>query len=91
MQEYTKLTGFDIRGRGGKLHQRLLVGRREDPVRFPHAWLPNLFMISAIQASATYNYLHVTDEQGRHLAQLIRTLLEQKVRTIEPTEEDQAA
>ena len=91
MQEYTKLTGFDIRGRGGKSLTDYWSDGAKSLFGFHTRGFPNLFMISAIQASATYNYLHVTDEQARHLAQLVRTLLDQKIRTIEPTEEDQAA
>jgi cyclohexanone monooxygenase len=91
MQEYTKLTGFDIHGRGGQSLTDYWSDGAKTLFGFHSRGFPNLFMISAVQASATYNYLHVTDEQGRHLAQLIRTLIDQKVRTIEPTEEDQAA
>ncbi len=91
MQEYTKLTGFEIRGRDGKSLTDYWSDGAKTLFGFHTRGFPNLFMISAIQASATYNYLHVTDEQARHLAQLVRTLLDQKVRTIEPREEDQAA
>jgi cyclohexanone monooxygenase len=91
MQEYTRSTGFEIHGRGGQSLSDYWSDGAKTLFGFHSRGFPNLFMISAIQASATYNYLHVVDEQARHLAQLVRQLQSDKVRTIEPTEADQAA
>jgi cyclohexanone monooxygenase len=48
-------------------------------------------MLSVVQASATYNYLHITDEQASHLAHVVRRCLDNRVRTVDVNEADQNA
>jgi cyclohexanone monooxygenase len=91
MLEYTKLLGFEIEGRDG----RTLSGSWESGARTLYGihthGFPNLFMLSVIQASATYNYLHVADQQAQHLASTITHCLKDHVRTLEPTDAAQNA
>ena len=91
MQEYTKLTGFEIHGRNGVALSDHWANGVKTLFGFHSRGFPNLFMVSVVQTSATYNYLHIADEQARHLAHVVRCCLDDGVRTIEPNEEDQAA
>jgi cation diffusion facilitator CzcD-associated flavoprotein CzcO len=91
MQEYTKLTGFEIHGRGGLAMSQYWAAGAKTLFGHQSRGFPNLFMLSVVQATATYNYLHVADEQARHLSHVVSSCLAEQVRTIEPAEEDQAA
>jgi cyclohexanone monooxygenase len=91
LMEYTKLTGFEIRGRHGqRLSERWADGTRTFFGLHTRGF-PNLFMLSVVQASATYNYLHVTDEQARHLAHVVRRCLDDRIRTLDVNEADEKA
>ena len=70
MQEYTKLTGFDIHGAGGQSLTECWATARERFFGLHTRGFPNLFMLSAVQRQ--HGQLpHVTDERAVHLAQLI--------------------
>ena len=91
LMEYTKLTGFEIRGRQGqRLSERWADGTRTFFGLHTRGF-PNLFMLSVVQASATYNYLHVTDEQARHLAHVVRRCLDDRIRALDVNEADEKA
>jgi cyclohexanone monooxygenase len=91
LMEYTKLTGFEIRGRDGqRLSERWAEGTRTYFGLHTRGF-PNLFMLSVVQASATYNFLHITDEQARHLAHVVRRCLDDRVRTVDVNEADENA
>jgi cyclohexanone monooxygenase len=91
LMEYTKLTGFEIRGRHGQcLSERWAEGTRSFFGLHTRGF-PNLFMLTVIQASATYNYLHVTDEQAHHLAHIVRRCLDEGIRTLDVNEADENA
>jgi cyclohexanone monooxygenase len=91
MMEYTKLTGFEIRGRRGQpLSERWAEGTRSFFGMHTRGF-PNFLMLTASQASATYNFLHVTDEQAKHLAHLVRRCLDDRVRTLDVNEADENA
>jgi cyclohexanone monooxygenase len=91
LMEYTKLTGFEIRGRNGqRLSERWADGTRTFFGLHTRGF-PNLFMLSVVQASATYNYLHVTDEQARHLAHVVRRCLDDRIRALDVNEADEKA
>jgi cyclohexanone monooxygenase len=91
LMEYTKLTGFEIRGRRGqRLSERWADGTRTFFGLHTRGF-PNLFMLSVVQASATYNYLHVTDEQANHLAHVVRRCLDDRVRSVDVNEADENA
>ncbi len=91
LMQYTKLTGFEIRGRQGqRLSDRWADGTRTFFGLHTRGF-PNLFMLSVVQASATYNYLHVADEQARHLAHVVRRCLDDGIRTLDVNEADEKA
>jgi cyclohexanone monooxygenase len=91
MMEYTKLTGFEIRGRQGqRLSERWAEGTRTFFGLHTRGF-PNLLMLTVSQASATYNYLHVADEQANHFAHLVRRCLDDRVRTLDVNEADENA
>ncbi len=91
LQEYTRLTGFDIRGRDGQS----LSDRWSDGAKTLYGihsrGFPNLFLVSAIQAAPSYNYLHVVDEQVIYIARVISRCLADGVRTLEVSQEEESA
>jgi cyclohexanone monooxygenase len=52
---------------------------------------PNLFRISTVQTGTTFNYTHIATEIADHIAYLVRTCIDRKIRAIEATEESESA
>ncbi|KAK3066605.1 hypothetical protein LTS18_001609, partial [Coniosporium uncinatum] len=56
-----------------------------------HGWttrgFPNCFFVSIVQAALTPNFIHVTAEQARHIAYVVKTCKERDIGTVEPTDE----
>ncbi|MDG2003568.1 MAG: monooxygenase, partial [Novosphingobium sp.] len=50
---------------------------------------PNLFIMSLTQAGVSVNYVHIADEQTRHIADIIARCLAENVVTVQPSEEAQ--
>lgn len=48
---------------------------------------PNLFHLSLLQSAGSVNYLHVIDEQARHVAEVVAAAREHPDRYVEPTAE----
>jgi cyclohexanone monooxygenase len=71
MTEFTKEAGFDIRGRDGiKLSDHWVRGART-LYGMQTAGFPNFFLISLVQAGVAINYVHIAEEQSRHIAYII--------------------
>ena len=52
---------------------------------------PNCFIISNAQAGFTVNFPHMLNEQGKHLAYIIKQALDQEVRAVEVSQEAEDA
>lgn len=86
--EYTRLTGFELHGRGIDLSEhwgtagvRTFHGMSTD--RFP-----NLFFIGGnLQTASAVNAVHLLDEQAHYVAHIVSTLFESGDATIEATTE----
>jgi cyclohexanone monooxygenase len=84
---FTHRSGMDIYGREG---QRLSEAWR-DGTSTLHGWtapgFPNCFWIQQTQATISVNGLYPMAYQAAHLAYVIRTASERKIRTLEATQE----
>ena len=52
---------------------------------------PNCFFITVVQAGLTPNFIHMTEEQAKHFAYMVKTCKERGIRSIEPTEQAEQA
>ena len=83
---YTRLTGFNIHGRGGEsLDKHWRAG-----VRTLHGLttdeFPNCFILGGNQQSAAaVNAVHLLDEQAEHVAYIYRTMRERGISRVEPS------
>jgi cyclohexanone monooxygenase len=84
---YTRRAGYEIYGRGGES----LAEKWAEGVRSFHGMhlrgFPNCFIMSNAQSGFTPSYPHMLNEQGKHIAYIIKNGIDNKVRTIEATAE----
>ena len=89
--DYSRRAGLEIHGRNGQS----LTEKWEGGIRTLHGMhvhgFPNCFLMSNPQAGFTANYPHRLAEQAKHLAYIIQTGLERSLRSIEVSEEGEAA
>lgn len=56
-----------------------------------HGWtsrgFPNCFFVQVVQAALTPNFIHVTNEQAKHIAYVISECKNRRIDTVEPTAE----
>jgi cyclohexanone monooxygenase len=88
---YTQRGGYEVYGREGQT----LTEKWEDGVRTMHGMyshgFPNCFFIMSItQSGFTVNFTHMLGETGRHLAYVIKTAIDEDIRTLEVSEEAEA-
>lgn len=86
--EYTKLTGFELHGRGIDLSDHWGAGG----VRTFHGMstdrFPNLFFIGGnLQTASAVNAVHLLDEQSHYVAHIVSTAVEQGFQTVEASKE----
>lgn len=88
---YTRRSGYDLTGRGGET----LSHKWRNGMRTLHGMMtngfPNLFIFGPPQSGQTANYTHSLGEQARHAAYLITQARERRVKTLEPTVEEEDA
>jgi cyclohexanone monooxygenase len=89
--DFTRRAGCEIIGRGGIT----LTEKWKDGASTLHGMhtrgFPNLFVFTHMQAGFTANYPHALDEQSRHAAYILRHVFDHDIRTIEPSQEAEAA
>ena len=55
-----------------------------------HGWtsrgFPNCFFVSIVQAALTPNFIHVTNEQAKHIAYVVSEVVKRGIKTVEPSE-----
>jgi len=85
MTEYTREAGFDFIGREGlALSEHWSQGTRT-LFAMQTSRFPNLFLLHLIQAGISFNYMHIAEEQAKHIAYVIGTCLERNIKAIEPS------
>ena len=86
---YTRRSGYDLVGRDGQtLSDKWGPGMRTLHGMMTHGF-PNLIILGPPQGALTANFPHALDEQGRHAAYLIQQAQARKVRSMEPTVEQE--
>ena len=89
--DYSRRAGLQLYGRGGES----LSEKWSSGVRTMHGMhvrgFPNCFIMSNPQAGFTANYPHLLNEQAKHLAYIIQNGIENKVESVEATQEGEAA
>ena len=85
--DYSRRAGLQLHGRGGEsLSEKWADGIRTLHGMHVHGF-PNCYIMSNPQAGFTASYPHLLDEQAKHIAYIIGTGLEKKLRRIEVSEE----
>jgi cyclohexanone monooxygenase len=87
MSEYSKESGVEVIGPGGQpLDKHWETGARTLFGLQTHGF-PNFFLMSLIQAGVSVNYVHIADEQTKHMAFIISECLKRGIETIQPTQQ----
>jgi cyclohexanone monooxygenase len=89
--DYTRRAGYEIYGRDGAS----LTEKWSNGLRTLHGMhtrgFPNCFIMGTQQSAFTVNYPHALDEQGKHIAYILRHAMDNGVRTLEASEEAEQA
>jgi cyclohexanone monooxygenase len=89
--DYTRRAGYEIMGRDGLT----LTEKWSDGASTFHGFFsrgfPNCFIISNLQSGFSVNFPHMLNEQSRHLAYVIREVLDRGATVVEPTQEAEDA
>ena len=88
---YTRRAGFEVNGRNGIT----LTQKWADGVRTMHGMhsrgFPNCFIMGPQQSGFTVNFPHMLDEQARHVAYIVKHVLDGAVDALDVTEEAEQA
>jgi cyclohexanone monooxygenase len=88
---YTRRAGFEVTGRDGIT----LTQKWADGVRTMHGMhsrgFPNCFIMGPQQSGFTVNFPHMLDEQARHVAYVVKHVLDSAVDALDVTEEAEHA
>jgi len=89
--DYARRAGYEIVGRDGLT----MTQKWSDGVRTLHGihihGFPNCFMMSIAQSGFTVNFPYMINEQAKHIAYVIHRAVEKGIRSLEVTEEAEAA
>jgi cyclohexanone monooxygenase len=80
--DYTRRSGYEVRGRESTLTDRWGDGARTLHGMHSHGF-PNLFIMSPAQSGFTVNYPHALAEQARHLAYVVDHAITNNISTVE--------
>jgi cyclohexanone monooxygenase len=87
MTEYSHESGVEVVGPGGHpLDKHWATGARTLYGLQTHGF-PNFFLMSLIQSGVSVNYVHIADEQTKHIAHIISECRRRGIATIQPTQE----
>jgi cation diffusion facilitator CzcD-associated flavoprotein CzcO len=87
MTEYSRESGVEVIGPGGQpLDQHWSTGARTLYGLQTHGF-PNFFLMSLIQSGVSVNYVHIADEQTKHIAYIINECIKRGIATVQPTQE----
>jgi cyclohexanone monooxygenase len=89
--DYTRRSGYELYGRGGQT----LTQKWKDGASTLHGLtsrgFPNCFIVSNVQSGFSANFPHMINEQSKHIAYILKAAAERQARTVEPSEEAEAA
>lgn len=86
LSEFWLEAGFDLVGPGGKLlSEHWKIGPRTFMGTQTHGF-PNFFFNGLVQSGVSVNYVHVADEQTKHIVHIITECLERGSDTVEVTQ-----
>jgi cyclohexanone monooxygenase len=89
--DYTRRSGYQLYGRDGIT----LTQKWSDGVATLHGihsrGFPNCFIMSNSQSGFTVNYPHMLNEQGKHIAYVVTEAMARQAKTVEVSEEAEAA
>jgi cyclohexanone monooxygenase len=89
--EYTRRSGYELHGRNGQT----LTEKWKDGASTLHGLLsrgfPNCFIVSNVQSGFSANFPHMINEQSKHIAYIVAEASARQARTVEPSEEAEAA
>ena len=84
--DWSHRAGMEIYGRDGLT----TTEKWKDGAATLHGWtsrgFPNCFFVQVVQAALTPNFIHVTNEQAKHIAYVIKECKERDIRSVEPTQ-----
>ncbi|WP_434345088.1 flavin-containing monooxygenase [Myxococcus virescens] len=87
--DYTRMLGFDIRGRDGTSLRESWADGPATLHGMHSRGFPNLLMFTTTQSGWAINFVHILDEQSQHAAYIIGRCLKQGVEVIEPSAQAQ--
>jgi cyclohexanone monooxygenase len=88
---YTRRSGFEVHGRDGiTLTEKWSNGVRTMHGMHSHGF-PNCFIMGPQQSGFTVNFPHMLDEQSRHVAYIVKHALDNKIASLDLTEEAEQA
>lgn len=91
MTEYSREAGIAITGRNGRpLSEHWQEGART-LYGMQTTGFPNFFLMSLVQSGNSINYMHMADEQTRHIAFIVAQCTAKGITAIEPTEQAEEA
>jgi len=89
--DYTRRSGYELYGRDGMT----LTKKWADGIATLHGMhahgFPNCLIMSNSQSGFTVNFPHMMNEQSKHLAYIVAEALARQARTVETTQEAEAA
>jgi cyclohexanone monooxygenase len=89
--DYCRRAGFQVYGRDGEsLSEKWAGGIRTLHGMHVHGF-PNCFLMSNAQAGFTANFPHLSNEQAKHIAYIIRRSVDEKRLVVEATAEGEQA
>jgi cation diffusion facilitator CzcD-associated flavoprotein CzcO len=87
MTEYSRESGVEVVGPGGDpLDRHWATGARTLYGLQTHGF-PNFFLMSLIQSGVSVNYIHIADEQTKHIAYIVGECLKRGISAVQPTRE----
>ncbi len=88
---FTRRAGYDVQGKDGLM----LSEKWRDGMRTLHGMhmrgFPNLLLMSNAQSAFTTNFPHAMDEGARHMVYLLKRCFDDKIQTVEPTQQAEDA
>jgi cyclohexanone monooxygenase len=91
LAQYDRHSGIQVRGIDGvSLSEHWADGART-LFGMQTRGFPNFFLMSLIQAAASFNYFHGADEQVKHIAHIVAACLDRGVATVQPSEQAENA
>ncbi|MBM0169749.1 flavin-containing monooxygenase [Altererythrobacter sp. C41] len=87
MTSYTRESGLSITGRDGVSLEEHWKNGAHTLFGMQTRGFPNFFVLTIVQAGTSINYLHTADVQSIYMADLIAHCLDNRLGTVEPTQE----